>query len=368
MKILFYRNKLNRGGIGRVMTNLANMFGENNETIFVTLREYPNEYGLNRNVKRYNMDARAKASSIISDIPLFFKMAVKLRKIIRQEKPDVVVTFMQLDSLFIFLSKLFLGIPHIVSVRSDPYVELSKIHKRVIYKTLYSFVDGCVFQTEVAKQFFSSKIQSKSVIINNLIDTNLFAIKPMDKRKDIIGIGRLVPQKAWQVAIKAFSIVSADINDNFIIYGEGPDHTMLNDYINELGLTGRIFLAGITTDIEKKIANSKLFLFSPDFEGLPNALIEALIIGTPCISTNFTGGGAEMLIESGVNGILVPIGDFEAMAKAILKVITDDDYAELLSRNAKESTRAKYDPARIFSQWESYIISTVKKRQFITGG
>lgn len=341
------------------MTNLANMFADNHETIFVTLREYPNEYQVGEKVKRYNINARKKSSTIIADIPLFILTAIKLRKFLKQEKPDVIITFMQLDSLFIYLTKLFLEIPQVISVRSDPYVELAKFPKKVIYKSLYTLVDGCVFQTEVAKNFFSQKIQNKSVIINNLIDRDLFNILPANERKGIIGVGRLVPQKAWHIAIKAYSLIANDISDNFLIYGEGPDYSKLEEYISELGLSGRVILAGITNDIEKKMADAKLFLFSPDFEGLPNALIEALIIGTPCISTVFSGGGAEKLIESGVNGVLVPKGDSDKMAKAVLKVLTDNDYAEKLSQNAKKRASEEFHPCQVFEKWENYISSCV---------
>ena len=362
MKILFYRNKLNRGGMGRVMTNLANMFACSHESIFVTLRKHPDEYSLNKNVKRYNMTTREKASRMIADIYLFFQMAGKLRKILKQEKPDVIITFYQLDSLFVFLSKIFLRFPQIVSVRNDPYIELRKKHKRILYKLLYSLTDGCVFQTEHAKAFFSQKIQRKSAVIHNLIEKRLFDII-MDERKDIIGIGRLDSGKSWHVAIKAFSLIADQVIAKLFIYGGGEKHDYLSDYIEKLNLSDRVILAGYTTKVEEIVANAKLFVFASEHEGMPNAIIEALILGTPCISTRFSGGSADMLIESGINGVLVPVGDYEAMATAMLKILTDFDYAKQLGQNAKERARTEFDPEKVFGQWENFIISIIGKRK-----
>ena len=362
MKILFYRNKLNRGGIGRNMTNLANMFARDNEVVFVTLRELANEYLLNENVKRYNMTKRKKSPFLFADIFFFLQMSIKIRKILKKEKPAIIITFFQLDSLFVFFAKAFLGIPQIVSIRSDPYVELSKIYNKILYKSLYSLVDGCVFQTEAAKAFFSPKIQKKSAILNNLISTHLFDTIAVSERKDIVGVGRLVPGKAWDIAINAFSLIADKTEVKFFIYGEGDEQDYLNEYIGKLGLADRVFLAGTTDNILEIVAGAKLFLFASEHEGLPNSIIEALIVGTPCVSTRFSGGGAENLIESGANGILVPVGDYEAMAEAMLKILNDDDYARQLGQNAKEKARTEYDPERIFKEWEDYVIYVAGSR------
>lgn len=360
MKILFYINSIYRGGAERVMVNLANMFAQKYEVVFVTLKEQPNEYELS-GVKRYSLNMRGKKHSL--DFLRSAQIISHLREILKNEEPDVIITFIELDSLVMYISKLFLKIPQIVSIIYNPYVGLSQTHKKIIYKSLYSHVDGCIFQTKNAKTFFSLKIQKKSTIINNLIDARLFDIITTDKRKDIICVGRLTSGKSWEIAIKAFSLVSDEVEDQLIIYGEGEERTRLNEYIETLGLTERVILAGITTDTAKAIANAKLFLFSSKHEGLPNALIEALILGTPCVSTKFSGGSAEMLIESGVNGILVSIGDSEAMAKAMLKILGDCDYAALLGQNAKNLAKEMFHPSHVFTQWEKYVLSCVERNK-----
>lgn len=349
---------LGRGGAERVIVNLANMFTCHHDVVFVTQLAYSNEYTMNDKIKRLNMDTRNKAPFGID--PFFIYRTSKLRKVLKQEMPDVIITFLLFDCKLIYRSKLFLRIPLIISNSNNPYVNLSRIRLKTCL--LYTLVDGCVFKTEKAKSFFPLKIQKKSIIINNLVDYNLFNITA-DKRDNIIGVGRLNSGKSWDIAIKAYSLLSDKITEKFYIYGEGEEYNRLNEYINELNLTGRVILAGITDDIAKIVANAKLFLFSSKHEGLPNALIEALITGTPCISTKFSGGGAEKLIDSGTNGILVPVDDFESMAEAMLKILTDRNYADMLARNAKEKAWKEYNPKNVYEQWEIYIKSVLRKKR-----
>lgn len=363
MTIMFYTHQLIRGGAERAMVNLANMFSVNHKVIFVTQLEYKNEYKMNNSIKRHNMDTLNKIPFRID--PLCIRRIFQLRKVIKEEKPDVIITFLYGDGSLIYRAKLFLKIPHIISNRVDPYLFLTTTLSKIKTKALYSLVDGCVFQTNMSLRYFHSKIQKKSTVIDNLIDIRLFNTIPNIDRKGVVGVGRLYPGKGWDVAIRAFSLISDKTNENFYIYGEGEEYDKLNDYIAQLNLTGRVILAGVTDDIEEIVAGSKLFLFASEHEGLPNALIEALVLGVPCISTRFSGGGAEKLIESGENGLLVQVGDFVAMAEAILKVLNDDEYANSLGQNATERTHAEFNPEQIFAQWNNYIIdisNNYKKR------
>ena len=130
--------------------------------------------------------------------------------------------------------------------------------------------------------------------------------------------------------------------------------------INNLDLTNNVLLMGKVDNIRDKIKDASLFVMSSDYEGVSNALMEALALGIPSISTDSDGGGARMLIEDGQNGILVPIKDETALAKKMEYILSDSDISKKLSENAIKSMKA-YNPDVINKKWEEVIISLCKK-------
>jgi glycosyltransferase involved in cell wall biosynthesis len=217
---------------------------------------------------------------------------------------------------------------------------------------LFNRADRIVFQTEQQQNFFGRKAFDKSVIIGNFAKDYLFSIKATEDKKNIIGVGRLHRQKNWSLAIKAFSQISDRIADDLIIYGEGEERQRLEELIDQLGMANRIVLAGQTDNIPQKIANSKCLLLTSDYEGTPNVIIEAQIVGTPCVSTRFSGGGAEALINDGVTGVLVEPGNTKELATHILETVKDDLYSAALARNALENSAA-FRASTVLKQWNS---------------
>ncbi|MDR1377569.1 MAG: glycosyltransferase, partial [Synergistaceae bacterium] len=116
------------------------------------------------------------------------------------------------------------------------------------------------------------------------------------------------------------------------------------------------------SNIEQKLRKSQLFVISSDHEGIPNALLEALAVGLPCVTTEFTGGGCGECINNNINGLIVPVGDVTALAEAMLKILRDEEFAARLSQNAKLTSLRRYYPDVIFEKWESCILSVTKRK------
>ena len=179
------------------------------------------------------------------------------------------------------------------------------------------------------------------------------------RNKQIVSSGRLTEQKNHALLIKAFAGITAKYPAyKLVIYGDGPLRKDLELLASNLGIADKVSFPGYTTEIRKKIERSSLFVLSSDFEGMPNALMEAMALGVPCISTDCKGGGARFLIKNGTNGLLTPIGDVEALQTAMEKILSDQFFADNLSHNAHKLCET-HSPEKIYAEWENLIKKVV---------
>ena len=354
MKLLFHIGLLGGGGAERVMVNLANYFTKEskNEVLLIALYPIENEYEISGNVRvKYLFSERYVGSVFKRD----FHSVSQLRKTINEEKPDIVLAFLPIPCLRILVSAIGQKCKTILSVRSDPNFEYYNFFHKVLARTLYGFADVVVFQTQEARAFFPKRIQKKSVIIMNQVNEKFFEADIVNDRKDVVALGRLIKGKNFEMLIEAFSKIYDKITDNLIIYGEGPLREELEVLIKEKGLTERVFLPGHTQDVINSIKGAKAFVLSSDYEGMPNALLEAMALGVPCISTDCPCGGPREIITDGENGFLVPVNDAVSLAEKLLELINNEELKNKFSEEARESAE-KFKPDKIFNEWENVLL------------
>ena len=155
--------------------------------------------------------------------------------------------------------------------------------------------------------------------------------------------------------ICAYAEIADAIKDDLYIYGEGECIDELRKCAEEKGVASRVHFEGYDTEVERIYERAKLFVLTSDFEGMPNALLEALVSGVPCISTDCPCGGPREILKPADIGLLIPVNDKEALKTAILKILTSPDYAnELTGRASKEALR--WSEEEIFKLWESYLV------------
>lgn len=257
---------------------------------------------------------------------------------------------------------MFLNIKTVISVRNDPKIEYKSKKDKLLMKLLYPKADGYIFQTEEAKRYFNKKIQDNAIIIPNPINETFKRESYADEReKIIVSVGKLEEQKNQMLLIKAFQEVEKKYdNYKLIIYGEGSLRAKFESEIEKIGLKGKILLPGISNNLKEELYKKKMFILSSDYEGMPNALMEAMALGLPVISTNCPCGGPEFLIKDEINGILVPVNNKDKLVEAMLQLIENEKFSRKIGI---EATKISEDlaPKKINEIWEKYILSIIKK-------
>ena len=159
--------------------------------------------------------------------------------------------------------------------------------------------------------------------------------------------------------IGAFAQIAKEFpNENLLIYGSGELKQNLQKLIENLNLQKRVFLMGTTDKVEEVLSKAKIFVLSSDYEGMPNALMEAMTVGLPCISTDCPCGGPKKLIKDKQNGLLVPCKNEGELALAMEKLLSSKNLAEEIGINARKTAQSFAHPI-IFKQWKQYLDSII---------
>lgn len=364
-KIAFHLNSLQQGGAERVVSNLANRFAKEGYEVVIATEWYgTDEFALDQKVRRVHVGL-TKEDENRSRISKMLRRIWYLRRFMKKEKPDVVVAFTRGVLYRALAAGIGTGIPVVISVRTDPVGHYDKKADKLRIPLLFPHAAGCVFQTEGAKAFFAPYLQENSRIILNPLNPKYVGVpEPAVRTKNVVQSGRLVDFKNQPMLIRAFLKVHEKHPDYTLkIYGpDSKDGTkeILESIIHENHAEDFVKLMGGSNTLEKDLADAALYAFSSDWEGLPNALMEAMALGLPVVSTDCPCGGPKTLIEDGVNGLLVPIMDEKAMTDGILRLIEDRELAERLGREARKiSERANEDA--VFEQWQTYLQECAKR-------
>ena len=360
--VALYISSMKKGGAERVMSNLAGyLVGKGYRVVLVTTHKAEVEYEVSEKVERRisePTDEELQGGRIRNFVIRF----QKLRSIWKEEKPDVILSFIGKNNIMAILTSLRLGIPVLVSVRGEPNEEYYNGMMRFLAKHLFKLAERVILQTRACMSFFPVSVQKKAIILKNPVNPVFFREPYQGEReKTIVAVGRIDENKNHEMLIRAFAQLADEFPEyKLIIYGEGDKRSGLINLTKELNLSERISLPGNVDNVVDAIYKTRVFVLSSNTEGMPNTLIEAMLLGLTVVSTDCPCGGPAELIEHGVNGLLTPVGDEKMMKENLQYILENLQTADSMGSKARETCDIYRDEI-VYGQWEECLKNAFSK-------
>jgi GalNAc-alpha-(1->4)-GalNAc-alpha-(1->3)-diNAcBac-PP-undecaprenol alpha-1,4-N-acetyl-D-galactosaminyltransferase len=282
-----------------------------------------------------------------------------LRRFIATERPDVVVSFLFNVNVAAVVASIGLDIPVIVCEHNDPFAQPRSPLLRLACKFTYPLADALTVLTEgVANKYAAHNLFLPRIhVAPNPIPEQMMNIVHSGSNdlatRRVLGVGRLTDQKQFNVLIRVFaSLANRHPLWSLRILGEGPLRADLQRQIENLGLESRIELAGVTSAIENEFAEADIFALTSKYEGFGMVLVEAMMVGLPCVTFDCPSGPRELSLD-GQAALLVPPNDEHAFELALERLMLDANLRQTLSSQARKSVIENYSLANVLKKWDA---------------
>lgn len=373
MRLLLIINSLTTGGAEKNLVFLANQWagdGYNVALCTFTAQNQNSNFTLHPQVRLLPLGKGTRRVGGIQKVLLLPRLIRALRSTIRDERPDIVVSFMDQANLLTLLSSTGLEVPVIVAERVYP--EFSSLMTnsitplrplvRIFREVVYQRASQIVVQTERAQHYFSRGLRSRiSVISNPLSADSYLPVQHQNKSRQIIAVGRLTSQKRFDLLIDAFAELSPRYPEWSVqLFGAGELQQQLEAQARARNVSDKIIFRGVSAAIPEELSRSSVFVMTSDYEGFPGALCEAMATGLACLASDCLTGPGE-LIEDGANGLLFPTGDLEILTQKLDSLLSDPGLRVRLGEAATR-VRDTLNPAQILGQWRTLFSERAKKR------
>lgn len=358
MRIYFYLADITfTGGIEKITTTLANYFVKHGIEVIIV-----SNFHTNKNFS-YSLDSSVK-TVFLSEIPysgmpgsferlkMFFANRKRVKNYFSLLHNETIIVQAFPNSFLYFLAMGNKNSNKIINVEHVHYFYYNKLLRILRYFLYKKYNNVCVLTKSDKIQY--DKLNIRATCIPNAVDFLSFEKIDInaERKKTIIGIGRLEEQKNFSSLIRVFYKVYKKYPDwSLEIYGKGNLHERLQLEIDKFELSDCVHLMGVSNEINKVFQNSGIFVLSSLYEGFPMVIVEAMASGCPVVSYDCPNGPSD-LINNEINGLLVENQNEEKLYEAILKMIENSDFRKNCAKNALLSVK-QYSIENVFEKWKS---------------
>jgi len=367
-RVCFLIGDLRGGGAERAVVELLKAFNPVGFSLTLVLHKAIGQY-LDEIPENVRVVIMPKTPGILN----IFKRTYKLAKFLNKEQPDIIVGSLTETNIYLLQAKPFVkkSIRFIITEQNNLsknlktlYTPFHRFYKKIQIEIAYSQADKIIAVSRGIKKdlITNYKIkEEKVIVIENPVNIGQVKARSTkavslpcgfdNKKKLIVTVGRLSPQKGYFDMLEAFHLVNQQLPSQLIILGEGTLRSQLETRIKELSLENSVCMPGFVDNPWAYVQKADLYLSTSHWEGFSLSYIEAMACGTPLALTDCDYGPRE-IIKHGENGLLLPVGQIQKIAHQVVTLLTDDHQRKQLGERGAESV-TKFDSKEVACKYEA---------------
>lgn len=358
-------SSLSAGGAERVLVLLSKGLAAlgHRVSVVTVFGEGKDFYALPGGVDRIALDMGKTTRTPVEKITTNVRRLSSLRRALRRIDPDVVISFMPEANVLTLLAALRSKTPVIVTEHADPREDWTNRTWKGLRRLSYRLASRVVSVSDGVDEYFSWIPTVKRAVIPNpisLAEPDAPAGRPLALAwpRAVAAMGRLEREKGFDLLVDAFARLAADFPDwGLVILGDGSQRGPLESLAAGHGLRERVELPGVLEDPFSTLKRADLFVLSSRSEGFGNALVEAMACGLPVIATE-CWHAPPGIVRHGVDGLLIPLEDVDALSAAMAQLMADDDQRRRLASEAVKAAQ-RFDLDRISQTWDELLEAVV---------
>lgn len=350
-KILFVIPALSNGGAERVVSKISSELAKHDYDVdILTFYNTDKDYFVNEKVFIHNL-----SKGKLEDYKKFgtLRRLKLIRRKIQEINPDEIFPFLDHVFIYVYIALFFTRFKKRVYylMRNNPKFQGKK--QRILTNFFNSFAKKIIVQNKGQKAYLSKRKQRKTTVIPNPIDEKYikFEKKFNDTPKQLFSVGRLEKQKNYELALNSFAHITKDYPDlNYVIFGQGSLKEQLVDMCEKLNIKDKVEFRGFSSSFDEIYGQGDIFVMSSIYEGMPNALAEAIAVGVPVISTNCEFGPDDLVLDSQI-GVLVNDFTTNSFTKELKNILDNYSYYVSKSDYRKKIIYNNYSLEKIVKLW-----------------